>query len=211
MKASKNTDSISSLDMIVSERISELRAERNLSIRALAAKAGLSAGLISRVESHQSRISLGALEKVAIALEVPYAAFFHQDESENPIILSRGGERPLRPLTPDHLQNYEPLALSKKGKMMEPFIGHFISKLKKPTFKSHPGEEFFYVLEGEINLHYGKQIYELSPGDSAYYEARIPHGFSVRGKKAVQLLGMVTSKDYSFHGDLELLLNFSKL
>jgi quercetin dioxygenase-like cupin family protein len=72
--------------------------------------------------------------------------------------------------------------------------------------KSHSGEEFNYVLEGECLLIYGDDRIHLREGDCVYYDASIPHAaHAIKGSPS-RLLVVVSSRDYLFHGDLSRLL-----
>ena len=59
---------------------------------------------------------------------------------------------------------------------MEPFIIDIIPNEKsKPSKSSHEGEEFIYVLEGKVTVHYGNEIFELGKGDSIYLDSIVSH------------------------------------
>lgn len=56
---------------------------------------------------------------------------------------------------------------------------------------SHEGEEFMYVLEGEIEVKYGKEVHYLSEGDTIYYDSIVPHLVSPRTEEGAKLLAVV--------------------
>ncbi|RSD33176.1 MAG: MerR family transcriptional regulator [Methanohalophilus sp.] len=58
---------------------------------------------------------------------------------------------------------------------MEPFIIDVHPQQGEHPLSSHEGEEFIYVLEGEIEILYGKETYNLEAGDSIYYDSVVPH------------------------------------
>jgi quercetin dioxygenase-like cupin family protein len=47
----------------------------------------------------------------------------------------------------------------------------------------HPGYEFLYVLDGELEIHHGDQSCVLEPGDALYFDASTPHSYQCAGKK----------------------------
>ena len=71
---------------------------------------------------------------------------------------------------------YHPLAQQKAGRHMEPFIID-INPETTPEYKlsAHEGEEFIYVMEGEVEVEYGKEKYSLKEGDSIYYDSIVKH------------------------------------
>jgi quercetin dioxygenase-like cupin family protein len=81
---------------------------------------------------------------------------------------------------------YHPLARQKAGRHMEPFIID-INPDERRDYKlsDHEGEEFVYVMEGEVELEYGKQKYLLKQGDSIYYDSIVKHHLhGAEGRKA---------------------------
>ena len=61
----------------------------------------------------------------------------------------------------------------------------------KHSLSSHEGEEFVYVLNGEIEIEYGKDLYVLEPGDSVYYDSVVPHQLRCHGDVAARILAVV--------------------
>ena len=71
------------------------------------------------------------------------------------------------------------LAKGKSGRSMEPFIVDVRPGLgSEPGLSTHEGEEFIYVLQGEIDVRYGTETLKLSAGDSIYYDSIVPHRVS---------------------------------
>jgi len=74
---------------------------------------------------------------------------------------------------------------------MEPFIIDIIPQEKdKPLKSSHEGEEFIYVLEGIVTVHYGNEVFELQKGDSIYLDSIVNHLVTTNTGKA-RILGIV--------------------
>jgi quercetin dioxygenase-like cupin family protein len=61
---------------------------------------------------------------------------------------------------------------------MEPLLVTLDSSKSQAAAVSHSGQEFNYVVEGQVKITVGKSDYILSPGDSIYFDARLPHGQS---------------------------------
>jgi len=74
---------------------------------------------------------------------------------------------------------------------MEPFIIDIIPNEKSETLKSsHEGEEFIYVLEGNVTIYYGTEIFELGKGDSMYLDSIVSHLVTTKTNNA-RILGIV--------------------
>ena len=90
----------------------------------------------------------------------------------------------------EHLTFFS-LAPNKTGRHMEPFILDIIPQEKsKPLKSSHEGEEFIYVLEGRVTIHYGNEIFDLEKGDSIYLDSIVNHLVTTNTNKA-RILGIV--------------------
>ena len=87
---------------------------------------------------------------------------------------------------------YHPLAQQKAGRHMEPFIID-INPSDDLDYKlsHHEGEEFIYVMEGELEVDYGKEKYSLLPGDSIYYDSIVKHHVHSAPGKSAKILALV--------------------
>ena len=88
--------------------------------------------------------------------------------------------------------SYESLGYCKKDAKMEPFI----VTLNPPDVAEvepncHTGEEFIFVLEGEVEVRLGDHTDVLHPGDSIYYDANIPHVVACLGEKESRILAVI--------------------
>lgn len=195
-----------SAEIQLANRLRKLRKEKHLTLEQLATSAGMSQAYLSRVENHKVSLTIAGLEQLAAALDVPMAVFFEEDGRNLPIAhcLAGQGER-RRFRGPDGFL-FEMLAAAKKGKLMEPLIIEPQTARQPMPLQAHSGEEFNYVLSGECMLLYGDNRIHLREGDSAYYDASVPHAAHAIKGRPCKLLAVVSSRDYLFHGDLSRLL-----
>jgi quercetin dioxygenase-like cupin family protein len=88
--------------------------------------------------------------------------------------------------------NFFSLASDKSGRHMEPFIVEINpSAISDFVQSSHEGEEFIYVLSGNIEIKYGKDVYTLSEGDSIYYDSVVDHHVHAADESPAKILGVV--------------------
>lgn len=203
--ASSSSSSVA--EIRVTNRLRQLRVDKGLTLQQVATQAQLSQGFLSRVENHKAGITIANLERLAGALSVPLATFFEEDDRTLPLTICRAGEGRQGHITGSRRFRYEMLAANKKGKMMEPLLVELGARARTPKLQSHPGEEFNYILSGACRLSYGKRTIDLREGDTAYYDATVPHGSVALNNEKCRLLCIVGSRDYVFHGDLSRLLN----
>lgn len=190
----------------VAERLAALRQEQGLTLRELARRCNLSESYLSRIENHKSAINIDNLNSVAMVLGVPITYFFEGAVTDRAITVCRAGKgKPVR-LGNSRGLLVKMLAADKRAKLMEPFIVDLSSSREELEQRTHTGDEFFYVIDGECTLNYGKDTIHLAKGDSVYYDPRIPHlTVPVKGLGCT-VLAVVASRSYLFHGDLTRLL-----
>ena len=87
---------------------------------------------------------------------------------------------------------YHPLAQQKAGRHMEPFVID-INPEDTPEFQlsAHEGEEFIYVMQGEVEIVYGKETYHLNEGDSIFYDSIVKHHVHGAPGKSAKILAVV--------------------
>ena len=186
-----------SSQIIVGAKIKGIRESKNLSIDEIAERSGLSPEQISSIENDVNLPSLGPLIKIARALGVRLGTFLDDNEELGPAIC-RAEERAksisFSNDATDARKNmdYHPLAQHKTGRHMEPFIID-IQPNERQEFKlsAHEGEEFIYVLSGEVEIVYGKQTYTLCEGDSIFYDSIIKHHVHGVAGKSAKILAVV--------------------
>jgi len=190
---------MSQTNTIVGLKIKCLRESKNISVEELAERSGLSAEQITSVETDEQLPSLGPLIKIARALGVRLGTFMDDNDSLGPVVtraedrerdssisFSNGATDARK-----HME-YHPLAQQKAGRHMEPFIID-INPTENLDYKlsAHEGEEFIYVMEGEIEVEYGKEKYSLKQGDSIYYDSIVKHHLHGALGKSAKILALV--------------------
>jgi len=168
-----------SLDRFIGNVIRELRLRDNLTIAEVAAQAGISRGMVSKIENGQVSTSLETLSKIAQALGVSLAHLFRHYNMPSggaQLVKSGAGMEVVRRGT-KRGHTYHLLAYDQgPRKAFEPFLITMDDASEVfPTFE-HPGIEFIYMLKGRIEYRHGQQTYRLEPGDSLTFRGDIPHG-----------------------------------
>jgi transcriptional regulator with XRE-family HTH domain len=180
----------------VGEKIKVLREQKGFSLKDVADQTGFSPALISQMESHLISPSLGTLIKLAKALDVKVGDFFGETHEE-PFAIVRKDERKTvsRFASKEGVKygyGYESLGFEKKNRHMEPFIVTLEpATIKTSKTSTHEGEEFIYVLEGEMEVIFGNHRDVLYPGDSIYYDSTIPHRVQCHQEKVTRILAVL--------------------
>lgn len=91
----------------------------------------------------------------------------------------------------EHEYDYKHLAYTFRNKKAEPFLVTITPDGKAPVMHGHEGQEFNYVISGKMMLYIGDISYELSEGDSVYFDASVPHAEEAIGDEEVKFIAVV--------------------
>ena len=94
----------------------------------------------------------------------------------------------------EHEYDYKHLAYTFRKKKAEPFLVTIVPEDEVPVLHGHEGQEFNYILSGEMTLYIGDISYEMKKGDSIYFDAGLPHAAKAQGDEPVQFIAVVINK-----------------
>ncbi|MBC3189594.1 helix-turn-helix transcriptional regulator [Pseudonocardia sp. C8] len=177
----------------VGERIRRTREERGLSVRELAARSALSAGLISQVERGITDPSLQTLRVIAKVLNTPLFDFFADTEPADVAIIRSGARMAIR--SPHGGLTYERLSPgSGRIEVLEGVLRPGACSSEEPW--SHPSEECVVVTAGELVVEVRGQAHRLGPGDSCYFDSRLPHRYLNEAGEPTRFTLAITPPSY---------------
>ncbi len=189
-------------ELNLGQKIKALRQRQGISLEEMARRTNLSQPLLSQIESEVVAPPVATLLKIARALNVNIGYFFQTEEvEEKKAVIVRKNERKrvFRRIHEDPAKvgyYYESLAYPKVDRHMEPFQVEFEVKKKEDLiFFNHQGEEFVFVLEGQLEFNYENEVYLLEPGDSLYFDSSLPHAFRAVGGKNALAIDVIYSSD----------------
>jgi len=167
-------------------RLRRLRAKRGVSLAEVAAAAGISIGFLSALERSQMSASVGTLRRLARYYRTNILDFF--DATELNTRLVRPPKRKVLEAGPG--VRMELLAWG--NKVMEPHLFRIAPKAGSGESYAHEGEEFLFVLRGELKIALDGEEYHLKRGDSFYFESATPHHWKNPGRSETWLLWVNT-------------------
>jgi len=181
----------------IGEKIRHFREMRMIAREELAINSNLDPEQLRVIEEEGVVPSLGPLIRVARALGVRIGTFLDDAQQVGPVLVKAGSEKSSvsfssnDPSTRQHL-NFFSLAADKAGRHMEPFIVDIQPSCESDyKLSSHEGEEFIYVLEGCIEINYGKETYRLEKGDNIYYDSIVMHNVHAGSSQPAKILAVV--------------------
>jgi len=173
----------------ISDRLRQLREERELSIRGLGRLSGLSANALSVIERGLSSPSVSTLYKISTALEIPVTAFFEETHPKQDVVVIKASERNRIPL---YRGLWEGLGGSQYEGAVEPFMITLEAGSSSGRFPmSHSGHEFVFCLRGEFVYEVGEDTYTLEAGDSLLFSANLEHKWRNPGSTVANALIML--------------------
>jgi DNA-binding XRE family transcriptional regulator len=184
---------------VIGSKIKTVRQAKQLSLEEVAERSGLSAEQIERIENDTNLPSLSPLIRIARVLGVRLGTFLDDQPELGPVICRKSDSREETGIsfsnnaaTSHKHMEYHPLSQDKSGRHMEPFLID-IAPSKNADFilSTHEGEEFIYVLEGIVEINYGKHTYVLEEGDSIYYDSIVAHHVHACNGTPSRILGIV--------------------
>ena len=184
----------SSLELSIGREVRNFRKKINMTVAELANLAGLSAGMLSKIENGMTSPSLATLQALSRALHVPVTAFFRKFEEERDATFVKAGhgltiER--RGTRAGH--QYQLLGHTmRKNIAVEPYMITLTADSDVFPLFQHAGIELLYMLEGEVGYRHGNKTYTLTPGDSLYFDADVPHGPDELRKLPIRFLSIIT-------------------
>lgn len=181
----------------IGDKIRDVRELQGLTPEELAERSNSPLELISALEAGELVPSLTPLMKVARALGVRLGTFLDDIEQPSPVVVRAGKSENVTRFSGDagvqtSTLDFFSLAAGKSDRHMEPFVVDVHPpKSEQHDLSSHEGEEFIYVLSGEIEIFYGPDVHQLAAGDSAYYDSIVPHHLHAANGSDAKIIGVV--------------------
>jgi transcriptional regulator with XRE-family HTH domain len=168
----------------IGERIRRLRLKRSMGLVELGRHTGLSASFLSQLETGRVVPTLRNLARVAMVFGRDLAYFFEPEP--HPLFrVHRRSERVRLPQSgvEDPTYYFESLAYMVPDRQLDPYFAEFVPVRKGVEVRPHvhPGYEFLYLLQGDLEIRHGDRTHTLEAGDSVYFDAATPHAYRCAG------------------------------
>lgn len=192
-KPSQLTEKV--LEVAIGRQVRAFRLQQALTGAELAAQAGLSVGMLSKIENGHTSPSLTTLQTLSHALSVPLTAFFRGFEQSRAAVHVKAGEgveAERAGTRAGHQYNLlGHIGANSSGVIVEPYLITLSEESDIfPTFQ-HEGMEFLYFLEGAVDYRHGDRVFRMEPGDSLFFDADAPHGPEVLVKLPARYLSII--------------------
>ena len=170
----------------IGPQLRRLRTQRGRSLAEVAAAAGISVGFLSAIERSQMSASVGTLRRLARYYRTNILDFFDATEMNTRLV------RPTKRKVLDAGPGVRMELLAWGNKVMEPHLFRIAPQAGSGESYTHEGEEFLFVLRGELQIALDGEEYHLKRGDSFYFESATPHHWKNPGRSEAWLLWVNT-------------------
>jgi quercetin dioxygenase-like cupin family protein len=179
----------------IGKRVKKAREDHGLSVFDVYLRTDIRVELLSQIEAGKVVPPLWAVVKLAKAFDLKMG-YFISGEEEKAYTIVRRDDREVTSRY-DHSKEkqygyaYEHLAPHKTDRYMEPFLVSLEPSETKEERSTHDGQEFIFVVQGEMEVRLGEEIHILQPGDSIYYDSTVPHLLKCHGKQTTKILAVI--------------------
>lgn len=186
----------------IGARLRHERQSRGMSLRKVAQDLGVSASLISQVETGKTQPSVATLYALATLMSVSVDELLgletEQQSASVPAVanldLQRSTQNPV--IEMENGVRWERLAMGRQDDVDALLVTYQpgASSSLEGKLMRHPGSEYAYMLEGELTLQLEFDTYVLTPGDSLHFDSSRPHMFSNQGATPAKGLWFVVGR-----------------
>ncbi|RUP30096.1 MAG: helix-turn-helix domain-containing protein [Mycolicibacterium sp.] len=168
MQANPEDDDI---EARVRRRLRELRTQRGMTLEDVARAADIDISTLSRLESGKRRFALDHLPRLAAALSISTDELMRAPEAEDPRV--RGASHSRDGIT------YWPLTRGGPAGGLHTFKIRVSTRRRTPPVELpvHDGQEWLYVLSGNLRLLLGDRDFTIKPGEAVEFSTWTPHWF----------------------------------
>ncbi len=180
---------------VIGLHLKELRTRRKLTVRELAARAGISHATISLIERDRTSPSVDTLSAMLDALGSTLAGFF-ADTRRSIIQSPFYAKDDLVEIGDTSSISYRMLGINHPNRQI--LMLHETYGVDADTGEafSHRSQETGFVLRGEVEVTVGSVSKVLGPGEGYYFDSEIPHRFRNTGKTTAEIISAVTPPTY---------------
>lgn len=188
----------------IGDRLREERIKAGISQRELARRLGLSASMISQLESGLSKPSVGTLYAIVTELDLSLDRVIRGEDyaaSDRPEALDE-----ISPLVHPYQRQsidlasgvrWEELTAASEDGIDFLHATYEVGGASTPdeSLMRHHGREYGYVMSGRLGIQIGFRVYEMGPGDSIAFDSTRPHRLYNMGDEPVQAIWFVAGRD----------------
>jgi len=171
----------------IGAKLRALRLKKKMGLVELGRHTGLSAAMLSKVESGKLFPTLPTLLRIAMVFGVGLEYFFVESQKRSAAAIVRRADRQRFPDRPDDRDisfYFESLDFAATERKISAYYAEFQPLQRGKTYThQHSGVEFLHLLGGNLEICIAGEDHMLGPGDSIYFDSSVPHSYRKSGQK----------------------------
>ncbi len=173
--------------MDIGKKIKELRLRNDLTLEQLASRSELTKGFLSQLERNLTSPSISTLEDILEALGTNLSEFFREEKDQQLVFSTQD-------FFVDEKEDYtiEWVIPNAQKNQMEPILLTLHPQSQSHELQAHPGEEFGYVIKGNVTLVRGGKKYKMKAKDTFYLDGSAGHYLYNHGSSDAVILWVTT-------------------
>ena len=182
------------LEVAIGREVRAFRGELGMTVSELANAAGLSPGMLSKIENGLTSPSLTTLRALGQALQVPVTALFRRYEEAREASFVKAGNGLLIERRGTRAGHQYQLLGHGTGKrlVVEPYLVTLTEESDVFPLFQHAGVEFIYMLQGKVGYRHSGRTYVLEAGDSLFFDGDAPHGPETLIELPIRLISVIS-------------------
>lgn len=177
-------------EILIGRKVRSARTAKGLRLKELAQRSGLSESLLSKIENDKTTPSLLTLHRIASALDTNISWLFNDGPQEESPVLRSADRQVIR--TDKEKATTESFVPFGGSHLLQAFLVTLHPGGSSQGARNHPGEEFGYIVSGELELTVGGKTYRLKAGDSFNFRSERSHAYRNPARKDVQIIWVNT-------------------
>ena len=175
----------------IGARLRRLRLGKSMGLLELSKHTGLSPGLLSKLERDVMHPTLPTLLRIAMVFSVGLEYFFNPEPK--PVIeIVRRKDRLRFPDSPESARPayyFETLDFRVPNRVLDSYFAEFEQSAGEGSaLHVHAGVEMVYMVSGKLEIRTQQETWELSEGDSIYFDSSAPHGYRGIAKRTAAIV-----------------------
>lgn len=170
----------------IGERIKHLRLKKTMGLVELGRHTGLSASFLSQLETGRVVPTLRNLARIAMVFSKDLSYFF-EPEPQKLFRIHKSKDRARLPQSGVDEPTYffESLGFITPDRTLDPYYAEFLPQKAghQPKAHQHAGNEFLYVVAGELDVRHGEETHRVKSGDGVYFDATTTHSYVCAGEE----------------------------
>jgi transcriptional regulator with XRE-family HTH domain len=180
----------------IADKLRTLRLRRSMGLAQLAEHTGFSPAMLSRLENGRLVPTLPTLTRIAMVFSVGLEYFFSDPRKRHIVAVARRNERKVFPSDPKSAHvpwHFESLDFRVNERKLSGYLAHFHPlPQEKVVPHYHPGVELLYLITGKLEMTIGVETFQLSAGDSIYFDSMQKHMYRSLGKATCTAIVVTT-------------------